>query len=157
MSVRSHLPGYRWFHFLRNAAVRTGVYIGVCLTLVFVAWLVIANHAPFLERLALERNIAAAAVLLLLAAVPVLRFLRDPGNLLASSLIGWFVFTLSYRVLCVFFSRLSDRLSTFRVFMIGAVVYMILTTISWLGTVISRARAAHVSHPNHHATNHHAS
>ena len=58
MLVRPHLPGYRWFHIFRNAAIRTGVYAGVCLSLVFSAWLVIANHAPFLERFAMERNIA---------------------------------------------------------------------------------------------------
>ena len=71
MLVRPHLPGYRWFHIFRNAAIRTGVYVGVCLTLVFTVWLLIANHAPFLERFALERNIAAAAILCFLAAVPV--------------------------------------------------------------------------------------
>jgi hypothetical protein len=149
MSVRSHLPGYRWFHFFRSAAIRTGVYIGVCLTLVFVAWLVIANHVPFLERFAFERNVAAAAVLCFLAAVPVLRFLRDPGNLLASSLIGWLIFATCYRGLCLFFSRLSDWHSPLQVFMLGAVVYMILTTLSWIGTFIWKAREAHVSHPNH--------
>ena len=152
MSVRSHLPGYRWFHFFRNAAIRTGVYLAVCLTLVFVTWLIIANHVPFLERFALERNIAAAAVLCLLAAVPVLRFFRNPGNLLASSLIGWFLFSMSYRVLCMFFSKLSDWHSTFQVFILGAVVYLICSTLCWIGTVIWRARAAHVSHPNHHAS-----
>src|SRR5207245_3929831 len=93
------LPGYRWFHVFRNAAIRTGVYMGVCLTLVFTAWLVIANRAPFLERFALERNIAAAAILAFLAALPVFRFLRMPGHLLASSLIGWFIFCLGYRAL----------------------------------------------------------
>src|SRR5438093_7581878 len=76
MLVRPHLPGYRWFHVFRNAAIRTGVYGGVCLTLVFAAWLVIANRAPFLDRFAMERNIAAAAILCFLAAVPVFRFLR---------------------------------------------------------------------------------
>ncbi len=101
MLVRPHLPGYRWFHVFRNAAVRTGVYVGVCLTLVFTAWLVIANYAPFLNRFALERNIAAAAILGFLAAVPVFRFLRFPGHLLASSLLGWLIFSLSYRVLCM--------------------------------------------------------
>ena len=152
MSVRSHLPGYRWFHFLRNAAVRTGVYIGVCLTLVFSAWLVIANHVPFLERLAWERNLAAKGVFCFLAAVPVLRFFRSPGNLLASSLIGWLFFSFCYWVLCFVFSELSNWHSTFLVFMVGAVVYMILTTLSWIGTFISRARAAHISHPNHHVS-----
>ena len=150
MSVRSNLPGYRWFHFLRNAAVRTGVYIGVCLTIVFSAWLVIANHVPFLERFARERNLAAAAVLCFLAAVPFLRFFSSPGNLLASSLIAWLLFSLCYSALCLVFRSLGEKLSTFHLFMLGAVVYMILTTLSWIGTIIRRARAAHISHPNHH-------
>jgi hypothetical protein len=152
MFVRPHLPGYRWFHVFRNASIRTGVYVGVCLTLVFTAWLVIANHAPFLGRFALERNIAAAVVLCFLAAVPVLRFLRWPGHLLASSLLGWLIFSVSYRGLCGIFHGLSNRLTTFHVFMLGAVVYMILTTLSWIVSVIWRAREANASHPNHHAS-----
>jgi len=152
MLVRPHLPGYRWFHVLPNASIRTGVYVGVCLTLVFTAWLVVANHAPFLERFALERNIAAAAVLGFLAAVPVFRFLRLPGHLLASGLIGWFLFSLSYRVLCMIFHALSNWHSTFQVFMLGAVVYMILTTLCWIVAVIWRAREANASNPNHGAS-----
>ncbi|HMC28862.1 MAG TPA: hypothetical protein VKM56_13820 [Verrucomicrobiae bacterium] len=152
MLVRPHLPGYRWFHVFRNAAIRTGVYVGVCLTLVFTAWLVIANHAPFLERFALERNIAAASILGFLAAVPVFRFLRLPGHLLASSLIGWLIFSLSYRALCLVFRGLSNWHSTFQIFMLGAVVYMILTTLCWIAATIWRAREAHASHPNHHAS-----
>ena len=152
MLVRPHLPGYRWFHVFRNAAIRTGVYVGVCLTLVFSAWLVIANRAPFLERFALERNIAAAAILGFLAAVPVFRFLRLAGHLLASSLIGWLIFSLSYAAMGVIFHGLNNRLSTFRVFMLGATVYMILTTLSWIVGVIWRARDANASHPKHHAS-----
>jgi hypothetical protein len=152
MLVRSHLPGYRWFHVFRNAAVRTGVYVGVCLTLVFTTWLLIANHASFLDRFALERNIAAAAILCFLAAVPVFRFLRFPGHLLASSLIGWLIFSVSYRALCLIFHALSDWHSTFQVFVLGALVYMILTTLCWIVGVIWRAREAHESHPNHRAS-----
>jgi cytochrome bd-type quinol oxidase subunit 2 len=152
MAIQVHLPGYRRLRVFRNAAIRTGVYVGVCLTLVFTAWLVLANRAPLLERLALERNIAAAALLVLIAVVPILRFLRMPGHLLASSLIGWLIFSLSYRILCLIFHRLSDWHSTFQVFMLGAVVYMIVTTLSWIGTSIWKARAAHVSHPKHHAS-----
>jgi hypothetical protein len=152
MLARSYLPGYRWFQFFHNVSIRTGVYIGVCLSLVFLAWLVIANHVPFLERFALERNIAAAAVLLFLSAVPVLRFIRAPGNLLASSLLAWLIFSLCYRVLCLIFHALGDKLSTFHLFMLGAVTYMILTTLSWIGTCIWKVRAAHVSHSNHHVS-----
>lgn len=149
MSHRTNLPGLPRAQFLRNAAIRTGVYTGVCLSLVFTAWLVIANHVPFLERFALERNIAAAAVLGFLAAVPVLRFLRLPGNLLASSLIGWVIFTVAYRILCLIYHGLGQWHSTFQVFMEGAIIYMILTTLSWIGTIIRRARAADISHPDH--------
>ncbi len=152
MLVRPHLPGYRWFHVFRNAATRTGVYVGVCLTFVLAAWLVIANHAPFLERFALERNIAAAAILCFLAAIPVIRFLRWPGHLLASGLLGWLIFSLSYRALCMIFPGISDRLSAFHVFMLGAVVYMILTTLCWIVATIWRAREANASHPKHHAS-----
>lgn len=151
MLVRPHLPGYRWFHVFRNASIRTGVYVGVCLTLVFTACLVIADHAPFLDRFAMERNIAAAAILCFLAAVPVFRFLRYPGHLLASSLVGWLIFSVSYRLLSTVFRELGQR-STIQVFVIGAVVYMILTTLCWIVSSIWRAREAHESHPNHHAS-----
>src|SRR5437879_33860 len=152
MLIRPHLPGYRWFDFLPNAAIRTGVYVGVCLTLVFTAWLVIANYAPFLDRFAMERNITAAAILCFLAAVPVFRFLRLPGHLMASGLLGWLIFSVRYRALCFIFPGLSNRLSTFHVFVLGAVVYMILTTLCWIVGVVWRAREAHGSHPNHHAS-----
>jgi hypothetical protein len=148
MVISAHLPGYRWFHAFRNAAIRTGVYVGVCMTLVFTAWLIVANHFLFLERFALERNLATAAVLSLLALVPVLRFLRMPGHLLASSLIAWLLFSASYRALCLFYGALGEWHSTFQVFMLGAVVYMIITTLSWIVTTIWKVRAARVSHPN---------
>ncbi len=152
MFLRLNLPGSRRLQFLRNAAIRTGVYTGVCLSLVFVTWLVIANHVPFLERFAMERNIAAAAVLCFLAAVPVLRFLRFPGNLLASSMIAWLIFSLVYIVLCMIYHGLSDKRSPLWVFMAGTVAYMIFTVLSWIGSMIRRARAADVSHSKHRAS-----
>ena len=147
MFVRTNLPGSRRLDFLHNAAIHTGVYTGVCLSLVFTAWLVIANQVPFLERFAFERNVAGAGVFVFLAAVPVLRFLRWPGNLLASSMIAWVIFSVLYRVLCVIYHGLSDWHSTFQVFMVGAVSYMMFTTLSWIGAIIRRARAAEISHP----------
>lgn len=150
MFVGTNLPGSRRLDFLPNAAVRTGVYTGVCLSLVFTAWLVIANQVPFLERFAFERNVAGAGVFVFLAAVPVLRFLRWPGNLLASSMIAWVIFSVVYRILCVIYRGLGDWHSSFQVFMVGAVSYMIFTTLSWIGAIIRRARAAEASHPKHH-------
>ncbi|HKW60958.1 MAG TPA: hypothetical protein VJN89_00310 [Candidatus Acidoferrum sp.] len=147
MFVRTNLPGSRRLDFLHNAAIHTGVYTGVCVSLVFTAWLVIANQVPILERFAFERNVAGAGVFVFLAAVPVLRFLRWPGNLLASSMIAWVIFSVVYRILCVIYHNLSDWHSTFQIFMIGAVSYMMFTTLSWIGTIIRRARAAEISHP----------
>ncbi len=148
MPIDAHLPGYRWFHVFKNLSVRVGVYIGVCLSLVLSVWIFVANRVPFLERFALERNLAAAALLGLLAVAPVLRFLRSPGNLLASSLVAWTVFSFTYRLLCIFFVHLGDKYSAFQIFMLGFVVYMILATLFWIGTLIWRARERHVSHPN---------
>jgi hypothetical protein len=151
MSVRAHLPGYRRFHIFANAAIRIGVYTSVCLALVFTAWLFIANRAPLIERLALERNLAAAALLCLCALIPIMRFLAMPGHLMASGLVAWLLFSSYYRILCIFFRNLSDWHSTFQVFMIGAVVYMIIATLSWITVTILRAREAHASHPHNHA------
>jgi cytochrome bd-type quinol oxidase subunit 2 len=152
MPVRAYLPGYRWFHVFRNAAVRIGVYTSVCLALVFSAWLLLANRLPLIERLAVERNLVAAALLCLCALIPMMRFLTMPGHQLASGLVAWLLFSSYYRVLCFFFRNLSDWHSTFQVFMIGAVVYLIVATLSWVTLTIWRAREAHASHPHNHAS-----
>lgn len=152
MPVTAHLPGYRWFHVFKNVAVRMGVYTGVCLSLVLSAWIILANRVPVLDRFALERNLAAASLLGLLAILPVIRFLRSPGNLLASSLIAWMIVSLAYRLLCIFFDLLGAKYSAFQIFMLGFVVYMILSTLSWIGTLIWRARERDISHPNNHVS-----
>ncbi len=146
--MSEYLPGYRWFHVFRNLSVRVGVYVGVCLSLALSVWIFVANRVPFLERFARERNLAGAALLGLLAVAPVLRFLRSPGNLLASSLVAWTIFSFTYGLLCIFFAHLGDKYSAFLIFMVGFVVYMILATLSWIGALIWRTRERHVSHPN---------
>ncbi|GAC1622476.1 MAG: hypothetical protein NVS9B13_15320 [Candidatus Acidiferrum sp.] len=151
MPVRPHLSGYGWLTLFGDPAVRTGIYTGVGLGFTFSVWIILANRALFLERFALERNQAAAVLLGLLAVIPVLRFYRDPGKLLISSLIGWSILTFFYRLLCAFFGLLSEKYSTFHIFMLGAVLYMIVGTVSWVGTVIWRVRETHGSHFNHHA------
>jgi hypothetical protein len=152
MSVRAHLPAYGSLHAFRNASVRTGVYVGVVLSIVFSGWVIAANRVPVLDRFALVRNLAAVAVLGLVAVIPVLRFWRLPGHLLASSLVAWALFSLAYRVLCMRFAGLAERFSAVQIFVLGAVLYMLVVTLSWIWTIIQRARASHVSHPNHHAS-----
>lgn len=150
MSVRAHLPAYDWFHSLRNVSVRTGVYVGVFLSIVFSGWVIVANRFPLLDRFALVRNLGAVALLGLIALIPILRFWRMPGNLLTSSLIGWLILSLTYRILCMDFRGLAARFSGVQIFMLGAVIYLLVVTLSWIGTIIRRARAANETHPNHH-------
>lgn len=152
MPVRAHMPGYRRLGVFQNAAVRTGVYAGVGLAVIFTAWVFVANRVPGLEAFALERNLAGALALGLFAAIPVLRFLRFPGHLLASSLIGWGILAVTYRFLCINFSGLAERHSAVQIFSLGAVIYMILATLSWIGTCIWRVRESDVSHTNHHVS-----
>ena len=133
MTVRADLPIYEPFHVLRNASVRTGIYVGVILSVVFSGWVIIANHVPSLDRFALARNLAAVVLLGLVALIPVVR-----------------LFSLAYRVLCMDFRGLAERFSAVQIFMLGAVLYMLVVSLSWIWTIIRRARASHASHPNHH-------
>ena len=158
MNVRAHLPPYELFHPFRNASVRTGLYVGFALSMAFGGWVIVANRVPLLEPFALARNLAAVTVLGLIALIPVLRFWRTPGYLLASSLVAWVTLSLFYRVLCMYFRALSARFSfgAVQIFVLGAVLYMLVVTLSWIWTIIRRARASAISHPNHHP-NHHPS
>jgi len=144
-----HLPGYRWLMFLRNVPVRVGIYTGICLSIVFLLWVVLANRVPLLEPLAMWRNIAAVVILVFFATLPMLRFYRSPGELMVSGLVAWMLLSITYRVLCMVFVLLDEKYSAFHVFVLGAVVYLLGATISWIGTIIWRVRAADISHPHH--------
>lgn len=139
-------PGYRWFDFLRYTPTRVGIYTGVWLSLIFVVWVVIANRLPFLEPLAQQRNVIAALLLALIGAMPVLRFLRSPGELLVSGLVAWSALTLTYWLLSLKFTLLQFYYSTFHVFVLGAVAYLLFATLSWIGMIVWRARAAQGTH-----------
>jgi len=149
MMVRTDTSELRSSNFLKNAAVRTGIYSGAFLSLIFTAWILIANHAPFFERVATERNIAATALLVFFFCTPLVRFYRSPGDLLLSGLIAWGLLTLTYRILCFFYLFLEEHDSPFHVFVLGAVSYFVFATLSWIGTIIWRVRAADSSHIHH--------
>ena len=134
------MPGYASLQLVQNASVRTGIYVGVCLSLAFSGWVIVANRVPFLERFALPRNLIAAS--------PVLRFWRMPGNLLGSGLVALFILSVAYRLLALYFTGLEERWSAIRIFVVGALVCLLVVTISWIGTIIRRARASD-AHPDH--------
>ena len=144
------LPGYHWFDFLKNVAVRMGLYSGACLSAVFSAWILIANRAPFLEPFARERNVGAVSLIVFFASLPVIRFYRSPAELLGSGLVSWGLLTLTYEGFCFHFSLLEQYYSAFQVFMVGAVCYFVFATLSWIGTIIWRVRAeTHGAHQHH--------
>jgi hypothetical protein len=149
MAVRTPLSEHNALGLLRNSAVRAGIYTGVCLAAVLTLWLVLANRVPFLDSFAVGRNMGAAVIFALFALTPAVRFYRSPGSLLASCLIAWGMLTIMYRLLCMFFSLLGEKFSAWHIFMLGAVVYLIAATLSWIGTIIWRTREADISHSNH--------
>jgi hypothetical protein len=146
-----HAPssGHIRIDFRRNPPVRTGVYVGLAMSLVFTTWILIANRVPMSAGFAMERNVCALVLLLSIASIPVVRFYRAPNAMLLSSLIGWSLLTVTYELLCLQFVLLNEHYSTGRVFVIGALLYLILATLSWVGNMVWRVRRAYLSHPNH--------
>lgn len=149
MLVRPAIHEPESFHAFQNSAVRYGLVVGAALSLAFCVWIFIANRVPIFDRVSVERNLISAALIALLAFLPILRFFRDPAKLLTSSLIAWTFLSLTYRALGILFWTLNDAYSAFHIFMIGAVVYLIAATLSWIGTCIWKARDAHLHPPRH--------
>jgi len=150
MTFAAHLPGYKQYNALKDSAFRMGVYIGLCLFAIFGAWLIVANRMPVFERFALERNMLAAAVMCLFAAIPILRFIRRPGRMLVSGGTAWAIFSFLYRLLALFFTGLSFWHGAWQVFMAGAVVYLIAATLSWIVGLVWRVRAEHSAAGQNH-------
>jgi hypothetical protein len=134
---------------LHNVAVRTGIYAGLALALIFTAWILIANHAPSLERSGMGLNIAAAALVLFFACMPLMRFYRSPAELLISGLLAWGLLTLTYRIFGSVLGFFEEEYGALQIFALGAVSYLIFATLSWIGTIIWRVRAMNVSHTHH--------
>ena len=132
-----------------NDAIRTGIYVGVALALIFVSWIFIANRVAIPNAYVRERNLGTAALLVLVALIPVARFLLVPGKIWVSTLVAWIIFSACYGLLSIFFSGLREHFTAFQVFVLGAVVYMILATLAWLGNIIGRTWAAHSPRGHH--------
>ncbi len=150
MPVPSPTSAAKAVHPLGRSAFRQGIYSGVTLSAILLAWIYLANRVPFLERFAWERNLAGFAAAAAVALFPALRFLRSPWRLFVSGIIGWAILGLSYRMLCMRFSTLSDRMGAFHLFVLGGVLYTLLATLAWLGAILWHARDHHVSHSRQH-------
>jgi hypothetical protein len=108
------------------------VVLGSLLSGVAIAWLLIANRLPALDRLALLRNLAAVALVIIFMLVPVFRFRRYPSHLFACGLMAWSILTLVYAILQIPFPRLGVRMGTFRFFVLGAVLLGLTSALVWV-------------------------
>src|SRR5271163_4672815 len=133
----------------QDVAVRTGVWVGVALSLILIAWIYIANRVAALEEFAAARNLVTLSLLLLVALVPVVRFLRTPARLWIASLIGWTIFSVTYGLLALAFSGLREHFGGFQVFVLGAVLYMIVATLAWLVGLVWRSWSEDSAHRHH--------
>ncbi len=144
MSARPQIPGMRWFLWLRIASLRTGVLTGVYLSCVFVAWLDVANRVPELEPFAGLRNLAAGVVMILIMAIPALRFRRRPGKLFVAGLTAWTLLTMTYLAAEIHFTLLESRLGALHLFMLGAVSYGFVAVLDWVFLMCVGVRHQHI-------------
>jgi len=145
MSSGLQLPGVQSSNWLRNAPLRAGVLTGIYLSCVFVVWLVVANRVPELEAFAGMRNLAAGVAMILVLAIPVLRFRFEPTRLFVAGLVAWTLLTITYRAAEMFFSLLESRLGALHVFMLGAVSYGFVAVFEWVALICMEARSRHVA------------
>ncbi len=109
-----------------------GAIVGLLLSGVAVAWLLVANRESWLDQFAVDRNLLAAGLMGLIMLVPVFRFVKQPFRILFSGLVAWSVLTLTYSIMEVRFEDLESRLSAFHLFMLGALAYALAAVFVWL-------------------------
>jgi hypothetical protein len=145
LAARHQLPGMQWFLWLRNAALRIGILTGIYVSCTFMAWLLVANRIPQLEPFAGIRNIAAGAVLLLLLAIPVLRFHNEPARMFVSGLTAWTLLTITYLAAEMRFTLLESRMGALHVFTLGVVSYGLISAVHWVFLMCAQTRQRHLA------------
>jgi hypothetical protein len=145
VEVRPKLSDRKWLFWLQNAALRIGVLAGIYLSCILLAWLLVANRVPELERFALPRNLAAAGATLLAMAMPVLRFRNHPRRMFLSGVTAWLLVTLTYRASELYYSLLEIRMGAFHLFMLGAVSYGFVAVFRWVYLLCAEVRHRHIT------------
>jgi tellurite resistance protein TehA-like permease len=133
-------PKTAHLHRLSRRALSLGIVVGSGLSGVAIAWLIIANRVPALDRLAMLRNLAAGALVIAFMLVPIYRFRRYPSHVFACSLTAWSILTLVYAILQIPFPRLAARMGTFHFFVLGAVLLGMASALLWVGQLVLTLR-----------------
>lgn len=123
-------------HRSSQAAIRLGLVIGVALSGVAIAWLLVANRIPALDPLAMLRNLLAVALATIFMLVPVYRFRKSPAHVFTCGLTAWSILTLIYAILQIPFPRLGTRMGTFHFFMLGAVLLGLASAVLWVARLV---------------------
>ena len=121
---------------VRNPAFGLGVLLGVCFSGVGLAWLLLANRVPHLDKFALQRNLALAIAFGLLGLVPTCRFMKSPVRSFLSAITAWGILTAAYSVTELGFPRLATRLSAFHLFILGCVLFGLLAAFAWVMNLV---------------------
>jgi hypothetical protein len=145
MAARSQLPGMRWFLWLRNTALRTGVLTGIYISATFMVWLLVANHVTRLEPYAGIRNLVAGAVMIFLAAIPVLRFRQEPAKMFLSGLAAWILLTFTYLATEMHYTLLASRMGAVQLLVLGGVSYAFVAVFNWVFLMCAEARQRHIA------------
>jgi hypothetical protein len=149
MAARPQLPGMRWLFWLRNSALRTGVLTGIYLSSGFITWLLVANHVTRLEPVAGLRNTIAAAVMIFLAVIPVLRFRHEPAKMFVSGLTAWTLLTFTYLVAEMHYTLLASRMGSPQLLTLGGISYAFVAVFSWVFLMCAEARHRHIAQTQH--------
>jgi len=120
-----------------HPVLRTGISVGTYLCVLSLAWLLLANRVPFLDRFAFARNLAAVALAGVLLLIPICRFLKSPGQLFLSGLIAWTMLTLGYGAMATQFPALDQRMGAFHLFVLGVIAYGLLATVVWVAQLVT--------------------
>lgn len=123
-------------HHRSQTAIRLGLVIGVALSGVAIAWLLVANRIPALDPLAMLRNLLAVALATIFMLVPVYRFRKSPAHVFTCGLTAWSILTLIYAILQIPFPRLGTRMGTFHFFMLGAVLLGLASALLWVTRLV---------------------
>ena len=126
--------------FVRNPAFSLGVLLGICFSAVGLAWLLLANRVPHLDQFASERNLALAVAFVMLGFIPTCSFMKSPGRSFLSGITSWAILTLTYSVTELPFPRLATRLSAFRLFVLGCMIFGLLAAFSWVMNLVVMLR-----------------
>ena len=119
-----------------QAAVKLGLIIGLALSGVAIAWLLVANRIPALDPLAMLRNLAAVALATIFMLIPIYRFRKSPAHVFTCGLTAWSILTLIYAILQMPFPRLATRMGTFHFFMLGAVLLGLASALLWVARLV---------------------